>query len=304
MVGDVPDTLRYGSVPSASRYPGAVDWDAAGNNTILRTLERGAPCLIARLGLSEVWCASFWRRWRRLPLRPNYPAYARELMNVNAGYFPADEEALDRFSQRLTEDCRQADVMAVWFNRGEDAIVRRYCPSAQLVELGALNSMCYPQPWSSYLKDRRVLVVHPFVDTIQRQYAERRHLLFVDESVLPRFELITMRAVQSVANTPCGFASWFDALEYMCDAMTSMDFDVAIIGAGAYGLPLGAFAKRLGRQAVHMGGSTQLLFGVIGRRWEVEYAETIVPLVNEHWCRPSQEERPANATDVEDACYW
>jgi hypothetical protein len=63
------------------------------------------------------------------------------------------------------------------------------------------------------------------------------------------------------------------------------DFDVAIIGCGAYGFPLAAHLKRLGKKAIYMGGATQLLFGIKGKRWD-NY-RLISNFFNEHWVRPS-----------------
>ena len=100
----------------------------------------------------------------------------------------------------------------------------------------------------------------------------------------------------------------------MEDKISEIDFDIAILGCGAYGLPLAAHIKRMGRQAIHLGGGTQLLFGIKGRRWEENYVwkyPTPVKLdlnykdlFNEHWVRPSREETPQNAQRVEDGCYW
>jgi ketopantoate reductase len=90
----------------------------------------------------------------------------------------------------------------------------------------------------------------------------------------------------------------------MREEVARIDFDVAIVGAGAYGLPLAAAVKDLGRQAVHLGGATQLLFGIRGRRWEVESPDDIAPLFNEHWVRPSAEETPQGSSSVEGGCYW
>ena len=53
-----------------------------------------------------------------------------------------------------------------------------------------------------------------------------------------------------------------------------------------------------------MGGATQILFGIRGRRWEVEYTDTIVPLFNPYWVRPLPEETPEKAASVESGCYW
>lgn len=42
----------------------------------------------------------------------------------------------------------------------------------------------------------------------------------------------------------------------MEDKIKQIDFDVCIIGCGAYGLPLAAFVKRMGKQAIHLAGGT------------------------------------------------
>lgn len=302
-LGTIPETVRFGAVPSASAYHAPILWDEAGNDLIAATLRERTPCLVARMGLSETWCASYYTRWRRSALHPAYPAYARELMTTNAGVFPGDDVTLDHFAQVYLGAVSRADVMAVWFNRGEAELLQRHAPGASLVELSALNSMCYRDPWTAELEGRTVLVVHPFTASIESQY-RKRELLFADPAVLPSFELKTLAPVQSIAGTATGFPDWFAALEDTCERIADIEFDVAIIAAGAYGLPLGAFVKDLGRQAVHLGGITQILFGIRGRRWELEYDDTIAPLFNEHWVRPSPQERPEGAQKVEDGCYW
>jgi len=225
-------------------------------------------------------------------------------MEVNAGVFPTDGASLDRFSDVLLDAVSQADVLGVWLNRNEHRIVRRFCPEAQLVELEALNCVLWADPWSSALAGKTVLVVHPFARTIESQYRTSRTVLFDNPRVLPEFELKTLAAIQSSAGNECGFATWFDALERMREDISNIEFDVAIIGAGAYGLPLAAAVKKTGRQAVHLGGATQLLFGIRGRRWETESPDDVVPLFNEHWVRPSAEERPPGSDAVEGGCYW
>jgi hypothetical protein len=127
-------------------------------------------------------------------------------------------------------------------------------------------------------------------------------LLFPGREVLPEFELLTFRALQTLGGASDRFASWFDAFDWMCCEIEKINFDVAIIGAGAYGFPLAAFVKRLGRKAVHLGGATQLMFGIMGKRWEKD--PTLKPYVNENWTRPLPAETPPSAHKVEDGCYW
>ena len=158
---------------------------------------------------------------------------------------------------------------------------------------------------SHLVKGKKVLVIHPFEESIRSQYARREKLFPGNSDILPEFELKTIKAVQSLADNKdtLPFKTWFEALKSMTDQIDKTDFDIAIIGAGAYGLPLGAHCKRIGKQAIHLGGATQLLFGIMGRRWE-NYNSFTDKYVNEYWIRPSESERPKGAEKVEGACYF
>ena len=79
---------------------------------------------------------------------------------------------------------------------------------------------------------------------------------------------------------------------------------VALIGAGAYGLPLAAHVKKLGKKAIHVGGGLQLLFGIKGSRWENDPGYGLGEILNEHWVKPLPEECPSHAKSIEGGCYW
>ena len=90
----------------------------------------------------------------------------------------------------------------------------------------------------------------------------------------------------------------------MTQEALKIPFDVALIGCGAYGLPLACKLKCAGKQAIHIGGATQILFGIIGRRWE-QNSKEVSDLFNEHWVRPSSEETPENKARNEfGGAYW
>jgi hypothetical protein len=150
-----------------------------------------------------------------------------------------------------------------------------------------------------------VLVVHPFAYSINMQYSKRRKL-FSDPDFLPQFELCVVQAPQTVNDGrglgSTGFSSWFEALESLKFRVGQADFDVAIVGAGAYGFPLASFVKSLGKVAIHLGGATQLLFGIWGNRWNSDV--DMQSLRNRNWVRPSASETPVNSEDIEGAAYW
>ena len=86
-------------------------------------------------------------------------------------------------------------------------------------------------------------MIHPFAELIEAQYA-RRSDLFDNKDVLPDFELRTVKAVQSLGGDNQGFKDWFDALEWMKREIGKADFDICLIGCGAYGFPLAAHVKK------------------------------------------------------------
>lgn len=199
----------------------------------------------------------------------------------------------------MLDDIKQIDILASW--RQEDARLATHFPDAKIMQLRDLEPWHHAAPWSMALAGKKVLVIHPFSETIKKQYTKHR-LIFSDRNVLPDFELLTLRAVQSIGGTNVPYATWFDALDFMCNKINDSDFDIAIIGAGAYGLPLASFVKSIGKKGVHMGGATQLLFGIKGKRWDKQ--ALLTGLYNEHWVRASQDERPGNFRSVEKGCYW
>ena len=195
--------LRYGTEPPTDGvFRAAVRWNEAGNSLIHEAIAAGKPCVIGRLGSAELGCASFRTRWRaggiaRLP----YPRSLRRAIRVNAGVFSTDDASLDSFSDVFLDAVSRTDIMGVCFNRNEHRITSRFCPKAQLVQLEALNCLLWPDPWSSELAGKVVLVVHPFAKTIESQYRTSRTLLFDNPRVLPEFEFKTIAAVQSGAGS-------------------------------------------------------------------------------------------------------
>ena len=286
----------------------------AAGDRIRALLEGPEPCMVSRFGGVELGAAlnllaiempgRLDQRLGRYLRGETGPWWwddrtSREMIR-QAGFFPVDPASLERFARMFLADAREIDLLGSWTPL-EDRVPmdRRPCR----VPLADLEPYLHPDPWSEALAGRRVLVVHPFAASIEAQY-RRRERLFRDPRVLPAFELVTCRSVQSLGGDCPDFPDWFAALEHMERQVAALDFDVALIGAGAYGMALAAFVKRdLGRKAVHLGGAVQILFGIRGRRWDTrpEYAERFY---NDAWVRPGPGETPAAAGRVEGGCYW
>lgn len=278
-----------------------------GGDIVYKLLSQNKPCLIARFGWLELeTLMTYLRNCRKK--RVSFAADLKTKMCINAGFFPAEDCKLARFSYELLNILPETDILGVTSNRGDEEIVKKYASAIKLVETPCIgdNVALLANPWTRHFKGKKVLVVHPFAESIRQQYS-KRHLLFNGREVLPEFELITFMPLQSAgyASRDIPYSNWFEALDVMCDKIQGIDFEIALIGAGAYGFFLGSFCKKLGKQAIHMGGALQLLFGIKGSRWEKQYPpEFGQMLFNEHWIYPARDERPVGAEKIEDACYW
>jgi hypothetical protein len=264
---------------------------------ISSAITAGVPFLAGRGGWMESYAAGIWRSGGA----PE-PGFLQKL-HSHAGVFPATPGQLENFSSSYLDALASADLLGIMQSPFEGWLLTKTRAAGRRSRLRALEPYLSPKPWSACLRGRSVLVIHPFTASITSQYMENRDRLFADPEVLPEFQLQTLQAPQTMCGATGGFASWSDALEETRDKISLQQFDVAIVGCGAYGLPLAAFIKNaLGKPVVHFGGATQLLFGISGERWRnrPEHAA----LMNEFWRPPREEERPPGWRQIEEGCYW
>jgi hypothetical protein len=280
-----------------------LDKDAI-NRVMHRRIIAGTPSAFGKLGTLELELLVHDSRQTRSGQRASTPRELREQAFVNVGLFPPTDDVLWRAFDEIRQALREVDVLAVSGCVGEGRIIAAEGHNAEaLCAAGGLDPWNAELPWSAALEDKRVLVVHPFAETVTSQYEDCRKSLWPSQpAVLPKFELQTLRMSLSAGITPPEEADWHERLDRMRNELDTRSFDVALIGAGGMSLPLAAHAKELGAIGVHMGGATQLLFGIRGRRWDVhaEYRR----FFNDSWTRPLASETPAAAAKIEDGCYW
>ena len=291
-----------------SNYP-LIDPSEA-QQKIYELLVADIPCMITRFGSVELQAVVDYlfpptlknaKRFVKGEIPSwGYAPSTKRTMYINAGFFPVSKPMLDRFGKLMIDCMPMVDILGSW--RIEEASVQAYMPQAIRVPLYALEPYYFDNPWTPALEGKKVLVVHPFEDTIRKQH-ERYGLLFADKRLIPKYELQTLKAVQSIAgNKPTEFDDWFQALDWMKSEIDKRDFDIAIIGCGAYGFPLAAHVKQIGKKALHLGGAVQNLFGIRSRGMEKDPG--FVKMMNEYWVRPSEDETPKGAEKVENGLYW
>lgn len=292
------------------------------SDLIYNLLAKGKPCMIARFGATELSAIinylgvqfpnhNNWKFIQGKVVEWWWNPKKIQQMETWSGFFPPTPDAISRFSELMLNDAKEMDICGIWESI-ENPIyhVLPYLNDPQYVPLAAYENTTSKNPWTRVLKGKRILVVHPFSKLIEKQYREKRTLLFDNPNCLPEFELQTIQAVQSLGGVSNGFKDWFEALQWMKDEIDKQDYDICLLGCGAYGFPLAAHIKRQGKQAIHIGGSLQLLFGIKGKRWETD--ATLWGLPHDHyiklfdnpaWVRP-YEYITEQTKSVENGCYW
>lgn len=303
-------------------WPTDEEWETT-NLLLTELFSKKESCLVGRIGTSEgavilnystvhskdsyiKKCLNYITDNTRLPFWDTGKPF-KELC-YNAGFF-SDKFSIsevERFCRLYLEIIPEMNVC------GRFSYYERFLPFSKACAKVQLESL-YPffakknRPWMHLFEGKRVLVVHPFKQSIVRQYNENRTKLFKSPDILPDFQLEVIQSVQSIAGEKTRFKDWFEALDYMKEEISKKEFDLLITGCGAYGLPLAAFGKELGKKAIHLGGGTQLLFGIKGRRWEGKYHgddTRFADLFNEYWIYPSKDETPKYSKNIEGGCYW
>lgn len=269
----------------------------AAERSLQAAIESNKPLMVARFGATEI--KGILYKFLPYPLGFLCKKHSYKYMSVYSGFFPLNDTMFVRFKDLMLASISQLNLLASW--RPEEILFRKHLKNVVKIPLAVLDPRMSKPSWTQSLKGKKVLVIHPFAKTIKSQYEKNRDKLFGEYSdyVLPEFaSLQVIQAVQTIAGNRAGFETWFDALKYMEREIDKCDFDVALIGCGAYGFPLAAYCKKIGKQGIHIGGPLQLYFGIKGKRWNG------FGLYNEYWVSPDESEKPKNLEKVEEGCYW
>lgn len=268
-----------------------------GNKLISDYIEKGEPFAVCRVGIGGETLSTYY-----MDINRSIDNNVNRMLRVNAGMYG---DCLNEFYREFVDGISCADMQVVWdhnlINEAQNHLFSKYSPSSHKLSSRSVEPFYFVNPWSEKLKDKKVLVIYPFSESIKSQYNERDKI-FDNDKILPEFELITYKPVQSIGGEG-PHSSWKESLDIMKNDISNIDFDIALLGCGSYGLPLVNFIKNeMNKSAIYIGGGLQILFGIKGSRWENH--NIISNLYNEYWVYPLESETPQKYKMVEGGCYW
>ncbi len=266
------------------------------NEELKKALSSSAPFCAIRFGAVEISCLNNAEKIT-LGKKKTFKESVRYSMKNNAGFFPTDDQSLKDYSSALLPLLSEVDILGVSGVHMENYFYQEYAKQASPILYEGMEPL--RGDWVSLLAGKKVLVVSPFVNDVAAQY-KKKEKLFGQDGPLPSFELLLLKAPMTFGDATPNKATFFEELEELKSQMKKMDFDVALIGAGAYGNFLAIEAKRMGKQAIQTGGATPTLFGIYAKRWENR--PHVKKWINAEWIRPS--ERPQGLEKIEEGAYW
>lgn len=212
-----------------------------------------------------------------------------------------------RYYRLTSELMPNADYVVNWFNINMESYFYKQfiekCPNMQFCEDDGVSNFFLKDrnSWIYGIERKKVLVVSPFVEYMEMQY-KKKDLLW--EGIrIPEFELHTVKGIfWYYGYKDPRFRSWFEALDYLYKECMKQDFDIALLSCSTFSTPLALMLKEQGKQAVHVGGPLQLMFGIKGRRWDQYFTDTY----NEHWIELPEDTKPGDVDnlDMEGGSYW
>jgi hypothetical protein len=218
---------------------------------------------------------------------------------TNAGLKPRNRESYRSYAALLKQAVASSDLLAVWRLLGEKDLIKACQASPIYTGLFSLGPFFTHLPWTALLEGKRVFIVSPFLNTIKSQL-HKREQIWPGRALLPPMQVEGYSFPYLVSASTS--VSWQEVYTDVVKVMSKTNFEVALFGCGALGLPLAATAKQLGRQGIHLGGLLQLIFGIRGGQFDLDpaYAALITPA----WVRPSGDEIPPEAAQIENGMYW
>ena len=147
-------------------------------------LKSDKPLMVARLGGIEldamIRINNNNSKFKFLPNKKRDGIF--DSLASNAGFFPLDDALLKKFYELMYADLHCVDILGSW--RRREIFFKKELRAAKKIYLADIEPYLHINPWSKALKGKKVLVVHPFSESIREQYA-RRSYLFDNKDVLP-----------------------------------------------------------------------------------------------------------------------
>ncbi len=227
--------------------------------SILKELiNSGKPFFAGKIGANE----QNLLHWGSGITIPTYPFGKRKILYrqtkncaSNAGIVPRNPESYRSFYDLFSQSLEQIDVIGIWYNSGEYHLVSNLChnPNLKRVYFFDLEPYFSDRNWARDLEGKTVFLVTPFLNSCLEQYQKRKQIWH--NNLLPKLNLTGYKFPYLFSHSNNSEEKdWSVVFEDIKSNLNNTEFDIAIIGCGGLSIPVAAYCKQIGKQAIHLGG--------------------------------------------------
>jgi len=276
------------------------------NEYIIKKIQSNKPFLISRLGVGAETIVTY-------NILLNQPIHNGNIyrLNNNNGIYCNNYEELKEYSVKYSTCVKHSTAICEWGGNTLTPFEPYFINAYNLHRLTykVLEPFyCIEEnikPWSHYLLGKTVLIINPFTESMQEQLKNGFQIYKNKPLFLEGQKFIFYKSyVTSGSNWI--HSNWIETFDKMCEDISKLDFDIALLGCGGYGLPLCDFIfTKMNKTAIYVGGGLQLLFGVMGNRWiEQPFWKRVITENDTKFIRPNANEQIQNQNNIEGACFW
>lgn len=286
-------------------------------NYITCKLEKDENFIIPRISGTEnnfAYIAKMCRMQGTVPMDIfNYLQKLNPIMKKNAGVKLSNIASILKYSEMYLAAFDNCEMFSAWeswgnviphINESHAYIMNTYGENRTVIWSYALDifNYIYSNPWTTAFRGKRILIISAFSESIREKIPIRAKIYGVD--LFPDCEITTILPPQTQSDNE---AREFDV--ELADFFTRLDnirdtYDIALISCGGYCNPVCNHIFKSGKSAIYVGGTLQMMFGILGNRWIKENPDIVRLFLNESWSRPKESERPKGSEKIENGCYF
>lgn len=293
-----------------------------GDNHVLRNyistkLENGKNFIIPRIAGVEnnvIYVARLCKFHGRISKeRFEYFRGVNSVMKNNAGIKLSNVESVMKYSELYLDAFENSEIFSAWDSGGNvhkyieeshDGIVSIYGETRTVIWSYALDiyNYIYNSPWTTAFRGKRILIISSFAESISEKIPIREKIYGID--LFPECVITTILPPQTHGGNE---SREFDIeLSDFCERLDAIrdTYDIALVSCGGYCNPVCNHIFKSGKSAIYVGGTIQMMFGILGNRWLQETPDIVRLYINSSWSRPKMNERPKGFENIEKGCYF
>ncbi len=273
------------------------------NEYIINLIKSNKPFFISRVGIGSETYSTY--HYETTGTIGRY-----ETLDNNAGIYYKNEADIKRYNTYYSNALKNSDALATW----NDNVLKEQSYFIEKYKLPKLHYQVIEPfyqiekniiPFTHYLNDKKILIISPFIDSFIEQMDKQFKLYKNTNIFLPKQKFVYYKSLNtSAGNRIEGHSNWMHTYLQMIKEIKELDFDVALVSCGGYGLPICNYIKEhMNKSSIYVGGGLQLFFGVIGNRWlsDPDWRQRIFESPSE-FMRPKEIQE--NSEKVENSCYY